>query len=101
MRQLLTKLRSLVWPARPDPAKSRRIAELRLVFCGFIAIAIIGTIGTRIVGLAEAHSNLRLAVHGQAEAAMRGRILDREGRLLAGNLPSRFFMQTRRNHECR
>ena len=87
MRQLLTKLRSLVWPARPDPAKSRRIAELRLVFCGFIAFAIIGTIGMRIVGLAEAHTNLRLAVHGQAEAAMRGRILDREGRLLAGNLP--------------
>ena len=87
MRQLLTKLRGLVWPARPDPAKSRRIAEVRLVFCGFIAVAIIGTIGARIVGLAEAHSNLRLAAHGQATAAMRGRILDREGRLLAGNLP--------------
>ena len=66
MRQLLTKLRSLVWPARPDPAKSRRIAELRLVFCGFIAFAIIGTIGVRIVGLAEVHTNLRLSVHGQA-----------------------------------
>ena len=61
MRQLLAKLRSLVWPARPDPAKSRRIAEVRLVFCGCIAVAIIGTIGTRIVGLAEAHTNLRLA----------------------------------------
>ena len=60
---------------------------MRLVFCGFIAVAIIGTIGTRIVGLAEAHTNLRLAVHGQAAAAMRGRILDREGRLLASNLP--------------
>ena len=87
MRQLLAKLRHLVLPARPDPAQSRRIAEIRLVFCGFIAIAIIGTIGTRIVGLAEAHTNLRLAVHGQAAAALRGRILDREGRLLAGNLP--------------
>ena len=87
MQQLLKKLSSLVWPARPDPAKSRRIAEARLVFCGFIAVAIVGTIGTRIVGLAEAHINLRLAVDGQAKAAMRGRILDREGRLLAGNLP--------------
>ena len=86
MRQLLAKLRHLVLPARPDPAQSRRIAEIRLVFCGFIAIAIIGTIGTRIVGLAEAHTNPRLAVHDQA-AALRGRILDREGRLLAGNLP--------------
>ena len=87
MRKLLTKLRDLVLPARPDPAQSRRIAEIRLVLCGFIAIAIIGTIGTRIVGLAEANSNLRLAVHGQAAATMRGRILDRNGRLLAGNLP--------------
>ena len=33
----------------PDPAKSRRIAEVRLVFCGFIAVAIIGAIGARIV----------------------------------------------------
>jgi cell division protein FtsI (penicillin-binding protein 3) len=80
-------LRVLVLPARPDPAQSRRIAEIRLVLCGFIAIAIIGTIGTRIVGLAEANSNLRLAVHGKASAPMRGRILDRNGRLLAGNLP--------------
>ena len=87
MRELLTKLRDLVLPARPDPAQSRRIAEIRLVLCGFIAIAIIGTIGARIVGLAEANSNLRLAVHGQAAAPMRGRILDRNGRLLAGNLP--------------
>ena len=87
MRQLLTKLLSLIWPARPDPAKSRRIAEVRLVFSGFIAVVIIGTIGTRIVGLAETHTNLRLADHGQAPAAARGRILDREGRLLAGNLP--------------
>ena len=87
MRELLTKLRDLVLPARPDPAQSRRIAEIRLVLCGFIAIVIIGTIGTRIVGLAEANSNLRLAVHGQAAAPMRGRILDRNGRLLAGNLP--------------
>jgi len=87
MRELLTKLRDLVLPARPDPAQSRRIAEIRLVLCGFIAIAIIGTIGTHIVGLAEANSNLRLAVHGQAAATMRGRILDRNGRLLAGNLP--------------
>ena len=87
MRELLTKLRDLVLPSRPDPAQSRRIAEIRLVLCGFIAIAIIGTIGTRIFGLADANSNLRLAVHGQAAAPMRGRILDRNGRLLAGNLP--------------
>ena len=40
MRELLTKLRDLVLPARPDPAQSRRIAEIRLVLCGFIAIAI-------------------------------------------------------------
>ena len=37
--------------------------------------------------MAEAHTNLRLATHGQAAAAPRGRILDRQGRLLAGNLP--------------
>jgi len=87
MRQLLANLRDLILPARPDPGQSRRIAEIRLVICGFIAVAIIGTIGTRIVGLAEANANLRLAQHGKSITALRGRILDREGRLLASNLP--------------
>ena len=87
MRQMLAKLRHLILPKRPDPAQSRRIAEIRLVFCSFIAIVIIATIGTRIISLAEAQNNLRLATHGQAANEMRGRILDREGRLLAGNLP--------------
>ncbi|GIR33672.1 MAG: hypothetical protein CM15mP46_6670 [Alphaproteobacteria bacterium] len=73
------KTRDLIWPARPDPAKSRRIAEVRLVFCGFIAVAIIGTIGARIVGLRERTTICDLATQGQATAAMRGRILDREG----------------------
>ena len=87
MRQMLAKLRHLILPKRPDPAQSRRIAEIRLVFCSFIAIVIIATIGTRIISLAEAQNNLRLATHGQAANEMRGRILDRDGRLLAGNLP--------------
>ena len=87
MRQLLRKFSHLVMPARPDPAQSRRIAEIRLVFCGFITIAIIGTIGARIVGLADTSGNSQLASHGHASTPARGRILDREGRLLAGNLP--------------
>ena len=87
MPQLLTKLHHLVLPARPDPAKSRRIAEIRLVLCGFIAITIIGIIGTRVVGLADTASNLRIKVNGEDVAPARGRILDRKGRLIAGNLP--------------
>ena len=101
MRQLLAKLRNLVWPVRPDPAKSRRIAEVRLVFCGFIAVAIIGTIGTRIVELAEAHKNLRHTINGQPPSAMRGRILDREGRLLLqfGPLEASSGLQDRNDPE--
>ena len=87
MRKLLTKMRNLVLPARPDPGQSRRIAEVRLVVCGIVALAIVGTIGTRVIGLAEANASLRIATSGAAKASLRGRILDREGRLMAGNLP--------------
>ena len=52
-----------------------------------VAFGIFITIGVRIVGLADAGASTRLAQSATAITAERGRILDRKGRLLAGNLP--------------
>ena len=87
MRHLLEKLCHLIFPSRPDPAKSRRIAEIRLVLCGFISIVILIVIGARIIELAEESDDISLAAHTNIKSQARGRILDRQGRLLATNLP--------------
>jgi len=87
MNTSLRKLRHLILPPRPDPARSRRIAEGRLLICCLVALGIFISIGVRIVGLADANASTRLANSGAAVTAERGRILDRKGRLLAGNLP--------------
>ena len=87
MNSLLQKLRRLILPPRPDPARSRRIAEGRLMIGCLVAFGIFITIGVRIVGLADASASTRLAKSAAAITTERGRILDRKGRLLAGNLP--------------
>jgi cell division protein FtsI (penicillin-binding protein 3) len=81
------ELRHLILPPRPDPARSRRIAEGRLMIGCLVALGIFITIGVRIVGLADASASTHLAKSAAAIATERGRILDRKGRLLAGNLP--------------
>jgi len=87
MNSPLQKLRRLILPPRPDPARSRRIAEGRLMIGCLVAFGIFITIGVRIVGLADASASTRLAKSAAAITTERGRILDRKGRLLAGNLP--------------
>ena len=87
MNAPLQKLRQLILPPRPDPARSRRIAEGRLMISCIVAFGIFITIGVRIVGLADASASTRLAQSAAAITTERGRILDRKGRLLAGNLP--------------
>ena len=87
MNSPLQKLRQLILPPRPDPARSRRIAEGRLMIGCLVALGIFITIGVRIVGLADASASTHLAKSAAAIITERGRILDRKGRLLAGNLP--------------
>ena len=79
-------LRSLVLPARPDPARSRRIAEVRLVVSAVVVLTVFTAIATRVLLLSTQEANARTA--GIAlPGAERGQILDRNGRLLATNLP--------------
>ena len=83
----LQKVRHLVLPSRPDPARSRQIAEGRLLVCCLFAFGIFITIGVKIVGLANAGARAHLALNGGSVTEERGHILDRNGRLLASNLP--------------
>ena len=62
MIHALQKIRHLVLPSRPDPARSRRIAEGRLLIGCLVAFIIFFTIGVRIVNLADAHASARLAL---------------------------------------
>ena len=87
MTTLGQKIKRLVLPPRPDPAQSRRIAEGRLIVSGAVALLLVGVIGTRIVSLADANASLPVAAHSKTTTVERGRILDRAGRLVAGNLP--------------
>ncbi|MDC1382416.1 penicillin-binding protein 2 [Candidatus Puniceispirillum sp.] len=87
MTMLLNKIKNLILPTHPDPAQSLRVAEARLVIGLFLALAVFVSIGVRVVELADDGASARLASKGITEKTKRGRILDREGRLLAGNLP--------------
>ncbi len=83
----LQKIRHLILPSRPDPAQSRQIAEGRLLICCLVALGIFVTIGTRIIGLANSSTDIHFSTKKPGINAERGRILDRKGRMLAGNLP--------------
>ena len=81
------RLRALVLPPRPDPARSRRIAEVRLMLSAVLVVAVFSVIAGRVLLLATQEANARTAAMIQPPAAERGQILDRKGRLLATNLP--------------
>ena len=81
------RLRALVLPPRPDPARSRRIAEVRLILSAVLVVAVFSVIAGRVLLLATQEANARTAAMIQLPAAERGQILDRKGRLLATNLP--------------
>ena len=86
-RSALQKLKMLVWPPRPDPAKSRRIAEVRLAVASLFAMAVFVAIAGRIFMLAMDEDNRTNRVAANTPDVERGRILDRDGQLLAVNLP--------------
>ena len=85
-RSIISFLRGLVLPARPDPARSRRIAEVRLVVSAAFVLIVFTAIATRLVLLSTQEANARTAGIN-VPGAERGQILDRNGRLLATNLP--------------
>ena len=80
-------LRALVLPPRPDPARSRRIAEVRLVLSAGVVLVVFAAIAARVLLLATHEANARTAGMIPLPPAERGQILDRKGRLLATNLP--------------
>ncbi len=84
---ITSRLRDLVLPARPDPARSRRIAEVRLVVSAVVVLAVFAAIAARVMLLATDEANARTAGIVPPPKAERGQILDRKGRLLATNLP--------------
>ena len=84
---ITSRLRNLVLPARPDPARSRRIAEVRLVISAVAVLAVFAAIAARVMFLATDEANARTAGIVPPPKVERGQILDRKGRLLATNLP--------------
>ena len=81
------KIRNFILPSRPDPSRSRRIAEVRLIIGCLLAFSVFVIIGVRIVDLADTKVVNPLPSKGLGIRAERGRILDRKGLMLAGNLP--------------
>ena len=81
------RLRALVLPPRPDPARSRRIAEVRLVMSAVVVLAVFTAIAARVVLLATDDANARTAGIIPSPKVERGQVFDRNGRLLATNLP--------------
>ena len=63
MNSPMQTFRQLILPPRPDPARSRRIAEGRLMIGCLVAFGIFITIGVRIVGLADATTSTKRRHH--------------------------------------
>ena len=76
-----------VWPSRPDPDKSRRVARARLLVAGAVATSCFMGISAKAVWLASGHEAFKSAQSQAQTNAARGAIYDRKGRLLASTLP--------------
>ena len=76
-----------VWPSRPDPDKSRRVARARLLVAGAVATSCFMGISAKAVWLASGHDAFKSAQSQAQTKASRGAIYDRKGRLLASTLP--------------
>ena len=50
--KFLNICRSLLWPSRPEPSKSRKIVGYRLIFSGFSMLLIFTLIGAQSIALA-------------------------------------------------
>ena len=84
---LTARLKALILPPRPDPARSRRIAEGRLLVSAVIVLGVFSAIAVRVLMLAS-EDNPRLTPYlADGSSVARGEVFDRNGRLLATNLP--------------
>ena len=81
------KLKALVLPPRPDPARSRHIAEMRLMVSAMVVLVVFSTIATRVLALALEEDPRMATYPDNGPAIDRGLVFDRNGRLLATNLP--------------
>ncbi len=78
---------SLLWPSRPEPAKSRKIAGYRLVFSGFSMLLIFCLIGFQAVALAIKKTQVPIDLSSTIFDDTRGTIFDQKGRILATTVP--------------
>ena len=79
--------REIIWPAKPQPAQSKKIAVGRLWLGGLLALLCFSTIGAKAFYLAtngDLRSQFRIAQSSDHE---RGIITDRHGKVLATSLP--------------
>lgn len=89
MSRQLKKWAGWLWPARPQPAKSWEIARRRLAFGTVLAAMCFLGIGAQALNLALLPDKRGSLDGSQNEGVARGAITDRQGRLLASNLPVR------------
>ncbi|MDC3311846.1 penicillin-binding protein 2 [Alphaproteobacteria bacterium] len=76
-----------LWPAPPEPAKSRKIAGYRLIFSGFFMFLVFAAIGGQSISLALSKTETSNYSYADDTQKDRGTILDRKGRILASTVP--------------
>ncbi|MDA9816270.1 penicillin-binding protein 2 [Alphaproteobacteria bacterium] len=76
-----------LWPAPPEPAKSRKIAGYRLMFSGFFMFLVFAAIGGQSISLALSKTETSDYSYADDTQKDRGTILDRKGRILASTVP--------------
>lgn len=79
--------RAFIWPGKPEPTKSRKIARGRLRFMTFPAIFCFITIAAQAMNLSVFTDDTRARSTALNTTIERGAILDRRGRLLASTVP--------------
>ena len=92
MKPSVIKFSSLagwLWPGRPEPAKSWQIARRRLAAATVLAGMCFAGISVQALNLALLPNNGAAAASTQQAGLSRGAITDRQGRLLASNVPVR------------
>ena len=73
--KFLNICRSLLWPSRPEPSKSRKIAGYRLIFSGFSMLLIFTLIGAQSIALALSKPKTSNHSYATINDKVRGAIL--------------------------
>lgn len=78
---------SKIWPARPSPVRSRKIAGIRLLIAGMVACLCFTAIGAKALYLAAGYDEASSKAFVKTDGTKRGSIYDRRGRLMASTMP--------------